>query len=292
MEENTSADDETPDIERDVDAVNKAEETVSAIGTSGTTQNIQPEKMEVHHHPNVERRGVKEYLLEGLMIFLAVTLGFFAENLRENIKDSKAVRQSMKSLRDDLKSDVTMYDSSIAINLTNCRMIDTLISLLTEKRETGKIYLLARRLTIGAGIFTPSSKTFEQLKSTGYLRLIENQNILDSINTYYQLMKFFDYWTGLQRQRINDVIEGNDKVFDGKVFFSIYKGFEKSGGSSLEAPAGNPSLLTNDPVMINSVIIRYQYFYGVLKIVNRKAVEASDEASRLVVILQKEYSLE
>ena len=32
--------------------------------------------MEVHHHPNVEKKNFKEYFLEFLMIFLAVTLGF------------------------------------------------------------------------------------------------------------------------------------------------------------------------------------------------------------------------
>lgn len=38
--------------------------------------------MEVHHHPHVEKKGFKEYLLEGLMIFVAVTMGFFAETIR------------------------------------------------------------------------------------------------------------------------------------------------------------------------------------------------------------------
>lgn len=45
--------------------------------------------MEVHHHPDIEKKGLKEYLLEGLMIFLAVTLGFFAENFREHFAERK-----------------------------------------------------------------------------------------------------------------------------------------------------------------------------------------------------------
>jgi len=45
--------------------------------------------MEVHHHPQVEKKGFKEYFLEFLMIFLAVTLGFFAENIREKITEHK-----------------------------------------------------------------------------------------------------------------------------------------------------------------------------------------------------------
>jgi hypothetical protein len=41
--------------------------------------------MEVHHHPHVEKKRFREYFLEFLMIFLAVTLDFFAENIREII---------------------------------------------------------------------------------------------------------------------------------------------------------------------------------------------------------------
>jgi hypothetical protein len=45
--------------------------------------------MEVHHHPELEKKGLKEYVLEGLMIFLAVMMGFVAENIRENISEHK-----------------------------------------------------------------------------------------------------------------------------------------------------------------------------------------------------------
>src|ERR1700753_2840179 len=47
------------------------------------------EQMEVHHHPDLhhEKKPWKEYLLEGLMIFLAVTMGVFAESVREHINE-------------------------------------------------------------------------------------------------------------------------------------------------------------------------------------------------------------
>ena len=53
--------------------------------------------MEVHHHPNVEKKNFREYLLEFIMIFLAVTLGFFAENLREGISDSTHANKYVQS---------------------------------------------------------------------------------------------------------------------------------------------------------------------------------------------------
>jgi hypothetical protein len=37
------------------------------------------------------------------MIFLAVTLGFFAENIRERIKDSEQGEQYIQSLVEDLE---------------------------------------------------------------------------------------------------------------------------------------------------------------------------------------------
>jgi hypothetical protein len=47
--------------------------------------------MEVHHHPDLHHKAKpwKEYFLEFIMIFLAVTMGFFADNIREHIVDAK-----------------------------------------------------------------------------------------------------------------------------------------------------------------------------------------------------------
>ena len=55
--------------------------------------------MEVHHHPEVEHKGFKEYLLEGLMIFLAVMMGFIAENLRENITEHHKAKDYAETLK-------------------------------------------------------------------------------------------------------------------------------------------------------------------------------------------------
>jgi hypothetical protein len=58
--------------------------------------------MEVHHHPHLDsdshrKKNFKEYFLEFLMIFLAVTLGFFAESLREHINDKAKSEQYIQS---------------------------------------------------------------------------------------------------------------------------------------------------------------------------------------------------
>src|SRR5919205_297932 len=75
-------------------------EPIEETTTTNHTSNIatsEIKNMEVHHHPHVEKKNFKEYLLEGLMIFLAVTMGFFAENLREYTKDNAEIKSDMQS---------------------------------------------------------------------------------------------------------------------------------------------------------------------------------------------------
>src|SRR5665213_1471729 len=76
---------------------------------------LQTENMEVHHHPDLHHapKPWKEYLLEGLMIFLAVTMGFFAESLRERISDGEREKQAIESLVKCLSSDTIQLKSII-----------------------------------------------------------------------------------------------------------------------------------------------------------------------------------
>ena len=69
------------------------QESIKQIKTSDI------QNMEVHHHSQVEKKNFKEYFLEFLMIFLAVTLGFFAENLREYFSDRQKENQFMHCLQ-------------------------------------------------------------------------------------------------------------------------------------------------------------------------------------------------
>ena len=257
-----------------------------------TTHNSPLTTMEVHHHPEVEKKGFKEYILEGLMIFLAVTMGFFAENLRETISDNQKIHEYMQSMVSDLQSDITLYRSSVDFNQKSAQMIDTIINSLTaNKNNKAKVYFMARTLTTGASVIAPNAKTFEQMKSSGTIRLVSYQRIADSIASYYQWVKKFDYWSELQRQRLNDLLNSNDKIFNAALFYSIIKE-KRNSEKSVPELRDNPKLVSSDPVLINTVIMRYQYYYGMLNIMNQYASKASLQASQLIKLLKKEYNLE
>ena len=56
-------------------------------------------------------------------------------------------------------------------------------------------------------------------------------------------------------------------------------------------PANNPKLISHDQISINAVIMRYQYYYGFLKLMNERSMSASAQASRLIALLKDEYHL-
>jgi hypothetical protein len=266
-------------------------ETIEQNETSDiTTSDIQ--NMEVHHHPHVEKKNFKEYLLEGLMIFLAVTMGFIAENLREYIKDNTEIKSNMQSMIADLQADIIMFDNSIASNELTDRRTDTLITLLkTDRSNTSEIYFLARFITANNTIYTPDIKTFDQMKSSGTLKLLESQEILDSISDYYQSLQFFNSQSNLQRQKIVDVQLANSELFDGYTFHHMFSAIESNLDVDITIPENNPSLLTNDYSIINKVIIAYHYLYSVTEIDTKAAEMRRQHSLRLIEILKKQYDL-
>jgi hypothetical protein len=250
--------------------------------------------MEVHHHPDLhhKKKNFKEYFLEFLMIFLAVTLGFFAENIRENISDSAHANEYVHSMVNDLKNDVRMYKANDSINNVYCNMIDTIFTLLKSNSNKGEIYYLARKLTM-LGSMGPSinAKTYLQMTSTGAFRLIKQQPVADSIAVYYQFIKLFDNWSELHRDRINNLIFLNDKLFNADVFFSIYKAIDPNNDSLQKILQGNPAFMTNDVHEINTVMMQYQYYYGFLKLMNNRTSVALKQAEALTTLLEKEYHI-
>lgn len=151
--------------------------------------------MEVHHHPHVEKKSFKEYLLEGLMIFLAVTMGFFAESIREHITETKHEVEYMKSLVNDLQLDTSYINRSNEARDTSILAGRALLRYFKENPSAVKWpaeyhILLSKSNTLK--IFINHSGTIDQLKSSGSIRLVRNKEIVDAIESYYNQIKRID----------------------------------------------------------------------------------------------------
>ena len=98
----------------------RLDEIIPITDTDTVTQNQEIENMEVHHYPDLHHKPKKwkEYFLEFLMIFLAVTMGFFAENIRENYVEHKSAREYASLLIEDLATDtVALNNAARVMNL-------------------------------------------------------------------------------------------------------------------------------------------------------------------------------
>ncbi len=254
--------------------------------------------MEVHHNPKLEKKNLKGYFLEFLMIFLAVTMGFLAENLRESIRNKEELLLNMESLVSDLKSDVAFFDSTLNRNEYSCRMSDSLFYLLSNELEnTNNIYYSARVVTANFGYFYSNSKTFEQMKSSGALRLISKRSRLDSIADYYSSMQWLTNQTELMRMKVDAIHLGNSELFDSRVFQKMiqkidYGNFQSGDNVVIKRPQDNPPLISTDFIKINKVCLNYHYFYTTMKFYDKTAKQISQKARELIVEIQKEYHFE
>src|SRR6059058_4049080 len=90
------------------------EDIIATTGMEAVTSNQETKNMEVHKHPHhvTHKKKGGEYLLEFLMLFLAVFLGFVAENIRETSVEHEREKEYMVTMLEDLKADIPLLDST------------------------------------------------------------------------------------------------------------------------------------------------------------------------------------
>ncbi len=90
------------------------------------------DNVSLHHRG----KRLKDYLQEGLMIFVAVVMGFLAENLREFIWNQEKEKQYMSSYLKNLKEDSAALAGTIFDNNIKLRYLDSLIGLAQKDIST------------------------------------------------------------------------------------------------------------------------------------------------------------
>jgi len=141
--------------------------------------------MEVHHHPEVEKKGFKEYLLEGLMIFLAVFMGFVAENIRESITEHKRAAEFAQSYYEDIKKDTAEISRTLRFGAHKIAATDSLLQSVRMEPGLGRDSMVAYKGAIATKVlpFEPSSGSFEATKASGAVRNFK-QRMISLMNEY------------------------------------------------------------------------------------------------------------
>ncbi|HEY4324774.1 MAG TPA: hypothetical protein VGN20_12335 [Mucilaginibacter sp.] len=249
------------------------------------------EQMEVHHHPNVEKKNFKEYILEGLMIFLAVTMGFFAESIREGIADRSKENEYVISMIQDAKTDTANIRKCIAGNTKRVKSLDSLAFLCDsydpKAGNDAFIYLECRHSIIHPDFVTLTDRTMAQLKSAGGMRLIKRKIVADSIITYDDFSKKLIDQQNYYERYLNEAAEMGFKVFNWKYFNASHAGSTGRGYQFTSA-----KLLTTDKLVLIELANKEAAYAGVVAFYVTRLKEANRHAVNLINTLKKQYNLE
>ena len=251
--------------------------------------------MEVHHHPHVEKKGFKEYFLEFLMIFLAVTMGFFAEGLREHLVNIKKEKQYIISVKEDLLTDTSFLSRLIPRAQLQLDKLDSLCILLKLAANNNtfnihRLYYLNFRYSFGLILFQQNERTISQIKSTGAFNLIENKACKDSI-TFYN--NFYDM--AIQHEAVDvenwmsDLNKMSQTIFD----YSQIKRFGFLGGADIFLNDSLPlKLISSDSVALKEYMNKVRSLMMMLD--SHLSLETAQlgNAKKLNSLLNKEYHLQ
>src|SRR5262245_28353522 len=143
--------------------------------------------MEVHHHSHTARKKWTHYFWEFLMLFLAVTLGFFVENQREHYVEKQRTKEYALQLIDGLMRDTSTLNGNLKFNKKKSESFDSLRFFFSkpdiEKEKWAGIYrhieIIEQRRR-----YNSTTVTFDQIINSGALRYFKDRNLVKKILSY------------------------------------------------------------------------------------------------------------
>jgi hypothetical protein len=246
--------------------------------------------MEVHHHSHTpdSHRGRKKwthYFWEFLMLFLAVFCGFLAENKREHMIEHQREKKFAKRLLLDLREDTAFCKKRIDQLETNTIAYKEFLEMMAGP-ETPSDSMVVRSfldLTSRGYATELTSATYNQMKTSGSLRYVRNDELTTALQKYYEiqvpknirdpddLIAFFADQISrymiqhFRLQELND-LEDSTKHISHKII-------ERSSRSDQE--------------MINLLGI----YNAIAESIDRRYKETLRQAYGLIALIQKEYHL-
>ena len=255
-----------------------------------TNYKPQTENMEVNHpHHVTHKKKWGEYLLEFLMLFLAVFLGFVAENIREHRVEKNRERQYIGSLIADLNKDQQVLSQNIKSVKEGILMMDTLISMLNHPLQladhTGQVYYLAR-LAPRLNPLSTNDRTFEQLKNSGNFRLIRDISISNKIMNYYENFPLIRLLESINETEFTEYKKAAAKIFNPAVFVSMEGNYDQ-----IIRTTENPSLRTMNNETLQELSVFAVYMHGTKKGILGAEEKLKIAGAELIEYLREEYDL-
>jgi hypothetical protein len=124
------------------------------------------------------------YFIDFIMLFVAVTLGFLAENVRDQQTDKNREISYLKNVHEDLLVDINKFELVISSNNLRLLMLDSLhMEINKASPDVPSLYYYIRNIALRT-TFESSHLGLDQIKASGGFRLIQNAKIIAGIQDY------------------------------------------------------------------------------------------------------------
>ena len=266
-------------------------ENNNVSGPSTITEQPATESMEVHKHPHhvTHKKKWGEYLLEFFMLFLAVFLGFLAENYRETLVNKEKEHHYIQNMVADLKTDTAdvnfaIYyqqlwndhlDSALQVPIDRLKDINT--------QDTFYYHFLPYYSWLQS--FVVNDNTITQLKAGGF-NFIRNEKVVDSINMVYNFYR--------------------NSSFNNSYNYTCYWDIARKAQELMDMPTPPTTIGENVPKHVlqnKELFVKYdipaiRQLYSMIRNAQGSSATTIDfekqyneKAKRLLTYLQKEYDL-
>tara|TARA_B100000530_G_scaffold333977_1_gene282977 strand:- start:151 stop:885 length:735 start_codon:yes stop_codon:yes gene_type:complete len=140
-------------------------------------------------------KNLVKYLSDFLMVFLAISLGFLADNFRENYSIKRDLNKNFESLINDLKQD--SINMSIILSRDESKSFQSLVKLNDllyryHKENIGWKKMKKEIKTLeplpAYGTLFMDNSTFKNMQSSGLLSSIDDEDLKNDLSYYYEVM--------------------------------------------------------------------------------------------------------
>ncbi len=240
----------------------------------------------------VAKNKFSKYLLyaigEIILVVIGILIALQINNWNEEKSEKRIEREYMVNMLEDLKDDVNIYNSFQKRNGEIYKLVDSIVYGLKSEDRKSHVSQLAywtRMVTIKWKIISPVERTYEQMKSSGHLRLIRDKKISEGVSNYYNSLNEFDGYKEASMLWAADYVDTLGKIFDAELLLKILRERKMQDAKSSD-------MLTEDPVILNQLMNSLQYFNGALNLGESVSEKREEMALNLISEIQENYNID
>ena len=243
--------------------------------------------MEVHHHSHHPKKW-KEYITEFIMLFLAVSLGFMAENIREHQIEKHREIAYLKNVHEDLKLDLINIDNVFNSNTIRLQAMDTLFNIINNNTITNEdVYYYIRNLALRA-TFESSHVGLDQIKSAGGLRMVKNPEIISGIQEYERALDALDKLENVRERTLEQARFKMAVVFEPSISYEMLVG-QGQGIMRFNRPNKADAILQNNKQAVKELLNLVTFGLNSNKYLNINLEKLKKIGQKLDSAIVKEY---